>query len=358
MNVYELTDEQKEKILSIWRKNPKTSLKELTNRLFPGENLDGRSLQGKAITKHLSTLNIKPKTTKFEARTPIEFNDHQIEFMRNNYPDMSPHDITRVLFPDLKIVTPLIFEYKNVVSYIKNIIEPSMNMAEHPKWNLEGCFKPPRTITEALSKINQYTTSKLDRKALSAKEKEGAEALIVSLAAPRFVQTVNKYETEDEKEMFIASFVTSTYDKPDLTSDEINLYINLCADYVYQNNIQSLLTSLNRRLTEINDDPEGKISMSLTDAIKQTQKDYNDCLGRQEKLIKALNGSRGDRLKNKKDDSKSLKALIEWYRDEKNRKVIADLENKRREARAGVIQQIDSMDAMFAEIWGGIPAKT
>ena len=53
--------------------------------------------------------------------------------------------------------------------------------------------------------------------------------------------------------MFEAEFVRATWDKPDLTSDEINLYINVCIDYIHLKNIQSAINKLNRMFDEAED---------------------------------------------------------------------------------------------------------
>ena len=56
------------------------------------------------------------------------------------------------------------------------------------------------------------------------------EKLLTYLSSPRFVGNYDSYNSSIDKELFEAEFVRSVWDKPDLTIDEINLYINVCMD--------------------------------------------------------------------------------------------------------------------------------
>ena len=54
-----LTLEQKTKILGLINLNPTNppSLKELTDNLYPDQDLDGRSFEGKAVKEYCATYN-------------------------------------------------------------------------------------------------------------------------------------------------------------------------------------------------------------------------------------------------------------------------------------------------------------
>ena len=38
----------------------------------------------------------------------------------------------------------------------------------------------------------------------------------------------------EDQELFEAEFIRATWDKPDLSADEVNLYVNVCVDYINQ----------------------------------------------------------------------------------------------------------------------------
>ena len=67
---------------------------------------------------------------------------------------------------------------------------------------------------------------------------------------------MNNYASPDDMELFKAEFIRSTWDKYDLTSDEINLYINVCTDYIQLKNISHQIEKLNIMFDEIESERE------------------------------------------------------------------------------------------------------
>ena len=60
----ELTEEQKEEILKNFKKDP--NIINITKIVFNDEKLDGRSKEGRTVTKFLAENGLKTKTTKHE----------------------------------------------------------------------------------------------------------------------------------------------------------------------------------------------------------------------------------------------------------------------------------------------------
>ena len=60
-----LTDDQKALLVSAWKNTPQDEppkIKDLVNLLFPNRNLDGRSLEAKAIKQYLANYNLIPSS--------------------------------------------------------------------------------------------------------------------------------------------------------------------------------------------------------------------------------------------------------------------------------------------------------
>ena len=54
----------------------------------------------------------------------------------------------------------------------------------------------------------------------------------------RFNHQINNYETQNDRDLFESSFIRYTYDKPDLTQEEVDQYIVLSSEVVISANIQ------------------------------------------------------------------------------------------------------------------------
>ena len=59
--IYDLTEEQKEEILKLFKKNP--DLMFITRKVFNDDDIDGRSKQGRAVRKFLAGQDKKANTS-------------------------------------------------------------------------------------------------------------------------------------------------------------------------------------------------------------------------------------------------------------------------------------------------------
>ena len=71
------------------------------------------------------------------------------------------------------------------------------------------------------------------------------------------------------------SFVRLTWDKPDLTADEINLYLNVCKEVINLEVVSSHLNKLNDMFDVADDQQE--MSIRLAEIIKAKSSEYHQC---------------------------------------------------------------------------------
>lgn len=350
-----LTDEQKKNLIAAWKsapdKQPPTQ-KELVNVAFPDLVFDGRSKQGKAVKEFFAKLSIFPKPSTHENVGPYTLSVAEKDFIQGNYDVNLDNklEIANLLFPDKKI-TPLSKEFKAIYNFIKET--ESFNPPKEKEEKVVF-FTPPRNYTACLQLINKYTHDIISIQDASERDKQGVNALSRYLHSPRFTHMVNTYEGDANRDLFVAELIRAVYDKPDLTVDEFNLYLNLCSDYVSSSQIKREIELLSKRLGDIMDDPDGKMSTSLADTISAKNKEYNDCLERQEKLINKLNGSRAIRLKNQSVANSSIKSLVVYWSEEKNRRKILHLAKIKEKARLDAVINLNSLDSVKAEIFGAV----
>ena len=344
--IYDLTEEQKEEILKLFKKNP--DLMFITRKVFNDETIDGRSKQGRAVRKFLAEQDKKAKTTLAPKVEQIHLTKEQKEFLMTDNIEvgMNALEIARLTFKD-RDVQPLSMKHRIIVDFLKTYrpeIVDDNEIVTKEKWT------PPKSINRAIVKINNFCGATLEELNLQTKQKKLVEQLILYFKSPRFNHFINQYVTLADRDLFESEFVRAVWDKPDLTNDELNLYVTVCANYVRQKHIQQRIDKLNALLDD--QDNERDITMRLTEIIKATSEELNQCEKRIESLTKDLNGSRTARLKAKGEENGSIFALVEAFqeREERDRMIMmAELQNKLIEEEA---DRLESMDDYKARVLG------
>ena len=350
MNDLELTDDQKKQILEEWnsRKTNPPSLAELTKLIF-GEGLDGRSQQGKAIKIYLSSRQIIPKKShEYEAKGLIELTEEQKEYISHSCSTMTSVEIARIIFKNNQL-TNLNQETRTVSEHIKTL-DTKIVYAD-PNDVPEGNYKPPATFNRCLSRVNKYVHEGLDESKLTGKQKRDVQSLIGYLHTYRFLHQINTYQDEQERELFESSFIRYTYDKNDLTQEEVDQYIVLSTEVIISSNIQETIAILQIQMDEAVQAGE-KISMSLVEAISTSRNEYNQSVGRQQKLLQDLKIKRSDRLSKQVKENASILNLVELWKEEESRKEMLKLAEMRKELLTKEIERLSTIDEIKARIMG------
>jgi len=340
-----LSEEQKQFIRDNFKSNP--NLLELTRQVFEDPTIDGRSKEGRAVREFLAEEQLEYKTTKREKVPDIQLTDEQIEFIKaqaqNN---LSAYQIAEILFPDVN-VKRFCKEHMTIVEFLREY-EPAY--VHETETALNKTYNPPKIFSTALKKINTFTLREMDEEKLSHDEIDCIESLMRSLSAPRFVQVISNYNSMKDRELFEAEFVRATWDKPDLTSDEINLYINVCVDYINLKNISSHIEKLNTMFNEVEDQQD--MTVRLAEVLKSKTDEYDKCEKRMESLIKKLNGDRAERLKNRRQDNATIISLVKNFQAESERRRMIELAEMQKKLVEDEVERLDNMDSWKARILG------
>ena len=346
MSELELTDEQKEFLTKEFVKNP--DLRELTQKVFNNPEIDGRSIEGRLVRSFLSKKSLTYKTSLVEKLEEIELTKEQKEFLMSENIEVGINALesARLVFKD-RSVQSLSSRHRAVVDFLKKYRPEIMN--EDDSVTFER-WSAPKSLSRAIKKINDWSGFTIDEITMSSKQRRLCERLLIYLKSPRISNIVNQYSTVSDRELFESEYVRVVWDKPDLTVDEQNLYITVCANYVRQKHIQARMDKLNAFLHDADNDRD--ITMRLTDIIKTTSDELNQCEKRIESLTKDLNGSRQARLKEKGEQNGNIFALVEAFQDREERgrmMMMAELQNKLFEEEA---DRLESMDDFKARILG------
>lgn len=340
-----LTNEQKEFLVANFKENP--SLIDLTRRLFGDPELDGRTKEGRAVREFLSSQNLEYETSAWEKIEDIDLSEAQIDFIKNQAENgLSAFQISEILFPDITVKR---FS-KHHLSVLNFLREYEPNFVHESESAINKEYNAPRTDSVTIDKINEFAHIGLKKDKITHEEMQCARTLMKSLSAPRFIQVISNYSSDKDRRLFEAEFIRATWDKPDLTSDEINLYINVCVDYINLKNISSHIEKLNTMFNEVEDQQD--MTVRLAEVLKSKTDEYDKCEKRMESLIKKLNGDRAERLKNKRQDNASILTLVRNFQVEEERKQMVQLAEMQKILVEEEVERLDNMDTWKARILG------
>ena len=301
----ELSEQQKNFVKE--NANKIKNLIDLTKQCFEDDTLDGRSKQGRAVRKYLVENCIDYKTTGRELVEVIELTQQQKDFILEQAEQgLSSLEIAKIIFAD-KQVKPLSNEQRTVLSYIREI-------------------NPDIMPSQDSGALNSYIAPK----------------------SPSRI--INNYLNESDRVLFEHEFIRLTWDKPDLTADEINLYLNACKEVINLEVISSHLNKLND-MFDIADD-QTEMSVRLAEIIKAKSQEYHQCETRIENLTKKLQGDRAERMKKSQKENASFLSIVQLFQEEEERKNMIRIAEMQKIAVKEECERLEGMAEWKARILG------
>jgi len=336
----DLTDSQKEKILEEFNKNP--NIIDITKIVFEDDSLDGRSKEGRSVTKFLAENGLKAQTTKHKKLESIELTQEQENIIEQRVDaGWSSLQIAKELFGSS--VKNLSKEQRTVHEYVLTL-DVEAPIEETPT------YVAPHAISRIIKKINDSTGYGLEEGKMSRQQTSCCEKLRINLNNSRFVAIVNNYMAPRDKELFEQEFIRLTWDKPDLTPDELNLYMNVCKEIINLELITSHLQKLNEMFESADDQDE--MTVRLAEIIKAKSAEYHQCESSIENLTKKLQGDRGERMKNKQKETASFLSIVQLFQEEEERKNMVRIAEMQKELIKEEAKNIEGMSAWKARVLG------
>jgi hypothetical protein len=99
-------------------------------------------------------------------------------------------------------------------------------------------------------------------------------------------------------------------------------------------------------------DPESKTSQALAEMIKAKTAELKNCDERQQKILNDLNSTRSARNKNKPNNDISVAKLIDWWKQEEERKKAIKFAQIREQAVREEAENLDTMNDIYCRIMG------
>ena len=362
----ELNDSQKTYILTNWDREG-MDLNELTKKCFGDELLNGHSAQAMALKSFLvssvgkETMAAKLKTTKFVKGEDIVLTPEQITFIEANYKVMKVAEMTNLLFnkENKKKLTPLNKEYRVVYSHVQSLDATFIPKDEQMDSDEE--YKPPVSIARLVPRVNKYVLKDmeggkkfLDAENLKPLEAKNLGALLSHMNVYRFIYQASQFKKTVDREVYESSYIRFLWDKPDALPEEVDSYIDLCAETVNIAQIDRTIQQLDFQLEAMleGDNDSKRLSMTFVETLNSMREKSNAAKTRKEKLMNSLVGARAKRMENKVQQNASILNLVEAWKNEEKRKELLELAEMEKLADELEVDKLSSLDAVVGLIAG------
>ena len=254
--------------------------------------------------------------------------------------------IAELVYPD-KSVVQLSLEHRTVMEYLRSIGNGLMPENETA---LGVKYQVPRSVERVINKINAATGEHLNKEKISRHHKYCIDKLAINLSNSRFQKIINCYTSQEDRTIFEEEFIRMTWDKPDLTADEVNLYMNVCKEIINLETTSRHLDKLNKMFEETQE--QNEMSIRLAEIIKAKSSEYHQCEGRVESLIKKLQGDRAGRINAKQRENASVLSIVQMFQDEEERANMVKIAEMQRSLVKDEAQRLESMVEWKARILG------
>ena len=341
----ELSEEQKKYIDENASKIK--NLIDLTKKCFDNQELDGRSKEGRAVRKYLVENAIEYKTTGTSSTEEIEFTEQQKEFILQQAQEgLSSLEIAKLIFPDRRVKS-LSNEQRTVLGYIREVNPDFLPSQDSGALN---SYVSPKSSSRIIKKINDATGLGLEELKINRQKQICVEKLGINLNNSRFLKIINNYLNLEDRTLFEHEFVRLTWDKPDLTADEINLYLNVCKEVINLEVISAHLNKLNDMFDIADDQTEMRVR--LAEIIKAKSGEYHQCETRIENLTKKLQGDRAERMKKNQKENASFLSIVQLFQEEEERKTMLRIAEMQKLAIKEEAERLEGMAEWKARVLG------
>jgi|SRR6056300_474456 len=340
-----LSDEQKEWLRKEFVNT--TDVNILTKKLFNDESLDARNKEGILVRDFLIQEGVEYKTRRKPKKEEIQFTEDQGAFICDQAEmGLSSLRIAELLFPDREIKN-LGMEQRSVLKYLQEINPDIIPSQDSGALN---SYIAPKSSSRIVKKINDATGLSLDDGKLNRQYQICVEKLGINLNNSRFLKIINNYLDQSDRELFEQEFVRLTWDKPDLTADEINLYLNVCKEIINLEVISKHLNKLNDMFDVADDQQE--MSVRLAEIIKAKSSEYHQCENRIENLTKKLQGDRAERMKRKTRENASILSIVHLFQEKEERDNMVRMAEMQKQLVKEEAENLENMDVWFARVVG------
>lgn len=349
---YRLSESDKAKIPELFEKY-EGNLKKITCDLFDDPLEKGNTKRGRAVRAAMAELGLEYKVKVRNRHIVVkpkekELTDQQKSYIVHHWDvNMTKEKMALLLWP-VEAKERAFYETDLFVA-MSEFVNKEIDKEEFIDDRIEK-YSVPRNINGVINRLTKVIGVKLNSDKLDSRHKVCLEKLLEFMNSKRFIQTIESYESRQDKELFEYEFFKATWEKPDLSGDELNMYINLCIGYVDLRQISQQKQRLARMFDEMEEQTD--MSIKLAEMIKTKSDEHDKCAKRVENLITRLNGDRSKRIADQRDKNASIIAVIDAWKEEKERKRMIQMAEMQKKLVWDEAKRLEEMDEWKARIVG------
>lgn len=337
--------------------NPPTTL-EIVRKITGDPNMDTRNKEGREVKRLFETYGSNlDKSYVYKKNVYILTAEEKKSINANLSRFNRMIDLARFVFdnPDLSNLSK---EFRAMQDYIEKHFSinarGSINLFSEEA--IDEVYRPPTTPLATLREAKKYVKGLAisEERFQDSKYYNWMNKLKEYLQDNHFIYYINNnIKTAQKRELFLSAFIKYTYNKPDLSEEEKEQYIALCAELVLINDMFEKIETINEKIDGVLiDEDKDSVSTSLLKQREGLQKSLDEAKRRKNDLIKSLDGTRADRKKARKESSTSFIELINFWREEEGRQRVIKVAEARKEQLKETIKDLSDCDTLIAEIWG------
>lgn len=343
---YVLSDNQKQLILDNFSKGV-TDVNLLTKLVTGNDKKDGRDIEGVSVRKFLAENGKSYKTKHVALRedSVVLTDEHKEKIRQAMMDNKTTISVARELFG--QEVNNMSREWRAVWAFMRE---------ENPDYRPDapetaGKYYAPKETSRIVKIVNESVGLSINPESVSGKYKQYIDKLRVNMNSMRFARVCDNYLNAKDRELFVEEFVKLTWDKPDLTADELNLYINVCKDIVNGEVLSGHISTLNQVFDSMGENQE-EFTVKFSEMLGAKVNEYQQNQKRVADTIKKLQGDRADRLKSKSSGALSLIGLLEEFQEEKTRRKMLEMGRRQKLIRIEEGERLESISEMKARVLG------
>ena len=166
----------------------------------------------------------------------------------------------------------------------------------------------------------------------------------------RFISEMNSIRKTDDKSLFESQFIRYTWDKSDLSQEDVDLYINVGVDAIRLKNLRIEYDVL-QEIKEAHMDDD-RFPVALFDELSEIRKDIDASLKRNKDALNGLNTKRTDRLNELQQSFGTVLNLVEAFRSKQTRDQWLILAEKRKLSTNQEKERLAGLDELMCQVFG------
>lgn len=350
----EFSPAQKSLIISLGKEN--LHIKEILKRVFGREELDARTAEGREAKRILEEAGIKPVTTQ-QRWYPEDFplSQEDMDYIEENVGTIPIRALTKSRFGDVKDFGR---EEKAVAKFVATIpanLKPIDKKVKKPV--IVGEYVPPNRFEQALSLVKRYVDSDITNALLTKQQEKGIQLLVKHMSSYRYQAQISTYEDQPQRDLLESEFVRMTWNKVDLSPEDVGQYIDLCTEIVNNKNLTRQIDLLNQMIIDQTRDGTKNLNHALMQTLNSLQSNFHQSSTRKNSLASTLATKRSDREKNRGSGNATIINLVEFIKEKKNRTKLYNLAIMKQEALKKEIDKQFGLDEMVSVIQGISPEE-